>query len=137
MVAAPEENGGVQRIESLGQLVGTVLAYIVMGAVALVVFDLLFITIGGGEFGRVSGWVAAVPSVFVFSQQFRRYEGASRWTVALTGIVLGLGAGIASTLLLPPTWSSLVVGGIGGLVAALVYSALWYSGIKTYGEERP
>jgi hypothetical protein len=136
VTASPEERGG-PRIETLGQLIGTVLAYVVMGAAALIVFDLLFITIGGGEFGRVSGWVAAVPSVFVFSQQFRRYEGASRWTVALTGVVLGLGAGIASTLLLPPTWSPLLVGGVGGLVAALVYAALWYSGIKTYGEERP
>src|SRR5690606_23621030 len=62
VVASPEESGG-PRIETLGQLIGTVLAYVVMGAAALVVFALLFITSGGGAFGRVSGRVAAGPGV--------------------------------------------------------------------------
>ncbi|WP_156037502.1 hypothetical protein [Glycomyces tenuis] len=114
-----------------------VLAYVVMGAIALAVVDLLFVMVAGGDFGRISGWVAAVPSVFVFTEQFRRYEGGSRWAVVIIGVVLGLGAGIASTLLLPPTWPSLATGGVGGLVAALAYSVLWYAGIKIYGEERP
>lgn len=137
MAAAPGDADGRPRIETLGQLVGTVLAYVVMGAVALVVLDLLFIAVAGGDFGSISGWIAAVPSVFVFSEQFKRYEGASRWAVALLGVVLGLGAGIAATVLLPQTWPALAVGGVGGLVAALVYSALWHAGIRTYGEERP
>lgn len=133
----PEDQAEKPPIETLGQLIGTVLAYIAMGAIALVVIDLLFITVAGGGFGRISGWVAAVPSVFVFTEQFRRYEGLSRWVITLIGVVLGLSAGIASTTLLPLTWSPLAVGGVGGLVAALGYSALWYAGIKIYGEERP
>lgn len=130
-------SGDRPRTETLGQLIGTVLAYVVMGAIALAVVDLLFVTAAGGDFGGVSGWVAAVPSVFVFTDQFRRYEGGSRWAVAIACVVLALGAGIAATVLLPPTWPSLATGGIGGLVAALAYAALWYSGINTYGEERP
>ena len=134
---AEGKTDGKPRIETLGQLIGTVLAYVVMGAIALVVIDLLFIAVGGGDFGRISGWIAAVPSVFVFTEQFRRYEGASRWAVALIGVLLGIGAGIGATVLLPQTWPALATGGVGGLVSALVYSALWYAGIKTYGEERP
>ncbi|MCH7231347.1 hypothetical protein L0U85_10875 [Glycomyces sp. L485] len=134
---ADERTDGKPRIETLAQLLGTVLAYVVMGAIALVVIDLLFILVGGGNFGRISGWIAAVPSVFVFSDQFRRYIGGSRWAIALTGAALGIGAGIGATVLLPLTWPPLATGGIGGLAAALVYATLWYAGIKTYGEERP
>lgn len=125
------------RIETLGQLVGTVLAYLVMGAVALAVVDLLFVTAAGGDFGRIPGWMAALPTVFVFTDQFRRYTGASRWAITAVGAVLALGAGIAVTLLLPPTWLPLVTGGIGGLAAAVAFAVLWYAGIQTYGEERP
>jgi hypothetical protein len=31
----------------------------------------------------------------------------------------------------------MLTGGLGGLVAALVYAPLWFAGIKTFGEERP
>lgn len=125
------------RIETLGQLVGTVLAYLVMGAIALAVVDLLFVTFSGGDFGRIPGWMAAVPTVFVFTDQFRRCTGASRWAITVVGAILALGAGIAVTLLLPPTWLPLVTGGIGGLTAAVAFAVLWYAGIQTYGEERP
>ncbi|GAB3993431.1 hypothetical protein GCM10029992_05040 [Glycomyces albus] len=125
------------RIETLGQLIGTVLAYLVMGAVALAVVDLLFVTAAGGDFGRIPGWMAALPTVFVFTEQFRRYAGAARWAITVVGAVLALGAGIALTLLLPPTWLPLVTGGIGGLAAAVAFAVLWYAGIQTYGEERP
>ncbi|WP_460543154.1 hypothetical protein [Glycomyces halotolerans] len=123
-------------IDTLGQLVGTVLAYAVMGAIALVVVDFLFIVVAGGEFGRISGWIAALPTVFVFTEQFRRYEGGSRWVVAVGGVVLGIGAGAAAAVLVPQTWPPLATGGVGGLTAALAYSVLWYSGIRAYGEER-
>lgn len=130
------EEEGKPRVETLGQLVGTVLAYVVMGAIILVVVDLLFSAVVGDDFGRIPGWMAAVPSVFVFTDQFRRHEGASRWAVAVLGAVLGIGVGVAASVLLPQTWPPLAVGGIGGLVAALVYAALWYAGIKTFGRER-
>lgn len=121
----------------LVHLLGTVLAYVVMGTAALAVIDLLFIVAAGGEFGNVSGWVGAVPAVFVFNQRFKRYQGSSRWAVALIAIVLGLGAGVAATVFMPATWAPLATGAIGGLVAAFVYSVLWHAGINLYGKERP
>lgn len=136
MAGAGREEHGPQ-VETLGQLVGTVLAYLVMGVIALSVIDLVFVTVSGGGFGRISGWVAAVPTVFVFTEQFRRYAGASRWAVVLLGVILALGAGVSASILLPPTWLPLVTGGIGGLVTAVAFAVLWYAGIKTYGEERP
>ncbi|WP_198587233.1 hypothetical protein [Glycomyces xiaoerkulensis] len=132
----PDQARDKPRIDTLRELIGTVLAYVVMGAIALVVIDFLFSSATGQGFGRISGWMAALPTVFVFTDQFRRYEGPSRWAVSLTGVVLGLGAGTAAAALAPPTWLPMVAGGIGGLVAALVYATLWHTGISIYGEER-
>lgn len=122
---------------TLGQLVGTVLAYFVMGAGVLVVIDLVFVLPTGRSFGQTSGWIAALPTVWVYTERFRRYAGASRWGLMLLGVVLGLGAGLAVALIVPATWPPMLSGGLGGLTAALVYGPLWYAGIKTFGEERP
>jgi hypothetical protein len=121
---------------TLGQLVGTALAYFVMGAVVLAVIDLLFVIPSGRPFGETSGWIAALPTVWAYTGQFRRYGGAARWGVMLVGFLLGLGAGLAVGILLPPTWPPMVTGGLAGLTAALVYAPLWYAGVRTFGEER-
>jgi hypothetical protein len=125
------------KVETLGQLLGTSLAYFVMGAVVLVVIDLVFVLPTGRGFGQTSGWIAALPTVWVYTEQFRRYAGAARWGLMLVGVLLGLGAGIAAALIAPATWPPMLTGGLGGLVAALVYAPLWFAGIKAFGEERP
>jgi hypothetical protein len=125
------------KVETLGQLIGAVLAYFVMGAVVLVVIDLVFVLPTGRGFGETSGWIAALPTVWVYTEQFRRYEGGSRWGIMAAGVVLGLGAGLAVTVVAPATWLPMYSGGLGGLAAALVYAPLWYAGVKAFGEERP
>jgi hypothetical protein len=123
--------------DTLGRLVGTVAAYVVIGFLMLAVVDGLFALLGGGRFGQISGWIAAIMSVFAFTDQFRRYaDVGARWAVAALGVVLGLGAGAAATLFLPVTWVPLVTGAVGGLTAALVYAVVWYAGVRTFGEER-
>jgi hypothetical protein len=125
------------KVESLGQLMGAVLAYFVMGAGVLIVIDLVFVLPTGRGFGQTSGWIAALPTVWVFTEQFRRYAGAARWGLMLIGVVLGLGAGLAVAIIAPAAWPPMLSGGLGGLAAALVYGPLWYAGVKTFGEERP
>jgi hypothetical protein len=125
------------KVETLGQLIGAVLAYFVMGAVVLVVIDLVFVLPTGRGFGETSGWIAALPTVWVYTEQFRRYTGGSRWGIMAAGVVLGLGAGLAVTVVAPATWLPMYSGGLGGLAAALVYAPLWYAGVKAFGEERP
>ncbi|MCD0444190.1 hypothetical protein LO763_11210 [Glycomyces sp. A-F 0318] len=124
------------KAESLGQLMGAVLAYFVMGAGVLVVIDLVFVLPTGRGFGETSGWIAALPTVWVFTEQFRRYAGASRWALMGIGVVLGLGAGLAVAVIAPVAWPPMLSGGLGGLAAALVYGPLWYAGVKSFGEER-
>jgi uncharacterized membrane protein YjfL (UPF0719 family) len=125
------------KVETFGQLMGAVLAYFVMGAVALVLIDLVFVLPTGRGFGESSGWIAALPTVWVFTEQFKRYAGAARWGLMLVGVILGLAAGFAVAIILPVSWPAMLTGGVGGLVAALVYAPLWFAGIKTFGEERP
>ncbi|WP_051704706.1 hypothetical protein [Glycomyces sp. NRRL B-16210] len=125
------------KLDTLGQLTGTALAYFVIGAAVLIVIDLVFVLPTGRGFGNTSGWIAALPTVWVFTEQFRRYAGASRWAVMLLGAVVGLGAGAAAALIAPADWLPMFTGGFGGLAAALVYAALWHAAIKTFGEERP
>jgi hypothetical protein len=124
-------------VESLGQLMGAALAYFVMGAAVLVVIDLAFVLPTGRGFGQTSGWIAALPTVWVYTEQFRRYAGASRWGIMVVGVLLGLAAGLAAAVVAPATWLPMYSGGLGGLAAAFVYGPLWYAGIKAFGEERP
>ncbi|THV28081.1 hypothetical protein [Glycomyces paridis] len=124
------------KLDTLGQLTGTALAYFVMGAVALALIDLVFVLPTGRDFGQTSGWIAALPTVWVYTDQFRRYAGGSRWAVMLLGVVLGLGAGLAAAIVAPTSWPPMLSGGLGGLAAALVYGGLWHAGVKTFGEER-
>lgn len=125
------------KVESLGQLMGTALAYFVMGAAVLVVIDLVFVLPTGRSFGQTSGWIAALPTVWVFTEQFRRYAGAARWSLMLVGVLLGLGAGLAIAIILPPAWPAMLSGGLGALAAVFVYGPLWFAGIRAFGEERP
>ncbi|MDA1358417.1 hypothetical protein O1R50_02225 [Glycomyces luteolus] len=124
------------KVETLGQLLGTALAYFVMGAVVLVIIDLVFVLPTGRTFGNTSGWIAALPTVWVYTEQFRRYTGAARWGLMLVGVLLGLAAGFAVAVIAPTAWPPMLTGGLGGLAAALVYGPLWYAGIKAFGEER-
>ena len=124
------------KVETLGQLMGTVLAYFVMGAAVLVVIDLVFVLPTGRGFGHTSGWIAALPTVWVYTEQFRRYAGAARWGLMLVGVLLGLAAGFAVAIIAPVSWLPMYAGGLGGLAAALVYGPLWYAGINAFGEER-
>lgn len=133
----PEQQSAERpQTEGLEQLMGAVLAYFVMGAAVLVVIDLVFVLPTGRGFGQTSGWIAALPTVWVYTEQFRRYTGPSRWGIMLAGVLLGLAAGLAATLIAPANWLPMYSGGLGGLAAALVYGPLWYAGAKAFGEER-
>lgn len=133
---AREQPAERPKAETLGQLLGTALAYFVMGAVVLVVIDLVFVLPTGRGFGQTSGWIAALPTVWVYTEQFRRYAGARRWGLMLVGVLLGLAAGFAVALIAPTAWPPMLTGGLGGLTAALVYGPLWFAGINAFGEER-
>ncbi len=118
------------RVVSLPQLLVAVLIGAATGVVALVVIDGVFALIGLGEFGRASGWLAAILPALLFFDDFRAWRPHPvRFVAALVAAVVGLGlgmvvAGLAAAL--PPLSS----GAVGAAVATLVYSVVWFVGIR-------
>jgi hypothetical protein len=118
------------RILAVTDLLGLALAGLVIGILALVIFDGGFALLGAGEFGRASGWLAVILPAWAFVEEFRAWDiGPARIAAALVGgavsITLGLlVAGIISGL--DPLWS----GAAAATAFALAYALVWFYGIR-------
>jgi|SoiMethySBSTD1v2_1073268.scaffolds.fasta_scaffold1083934_2 hypothetical protein len=119
----------VQRVTRLTDLLAQVLAGFVISVVGVVIIDGFFALIGLGEFGNLNGWLALVFPFTVFAGQFTVSKGErGRGLVAALGTVLAIGLGVIGATSfnnLPP----IVSGGIGALVATVVYAAAWHIGL--------
>ncbi|SBT53912.1 hypothetical protein [Micromonospora narathiwatensis] len=117
------------RIRTLGDLLGVSLAGLVIGVLALVLFEWAFATMGAGAFGRTNGWLAVILPVWLFWDDFRAWEfGAARVVAALAGVAVGIFAGLLAAGLaagLPP----LVSGGLAAAVFTVVYAVIWFPGV--------
>ncbi|WP_444949587.1 hypothetical protein [Micromonospora ureilytica] len=132
----PEQQGGFPRrdadgrIRTLGDLLGVCLAGLVIGVLALVLFDWAFASIGAGDFGHTNGWLAVILPAWLFWDDFRAWEfGAARVLAAVVAaavgvfvglLVAGLGAG------LPPLLSGALAAGS----FTVAYAALWFPGVR-------
>jgi hypothetical protein len=118
------------RFARVGDLLGTALAGLVIGVLALLLFDVLLSIIGWGRFGQVSGWPAAVLPVWFFIEDFRAWRGTTSRLVAAgvaAAVALALGllaAGLTAGL--PPLASS----GLGVLVGTVGYALIWFYGVR-------
>lgn len=118
------------RIRVSGDLVGVALAGLVIGLLALVLFDGLFTWLGDGGFGAANGWLAVILPAWLFWDDFRAWEfGAARVVAALSAATLAVVTGLVAAGLgggLP----SLVSGALGAAVFTLVYAVLWFHGVR-------
>ncbi|MEV1145081.1 hypothetical protein [Micromonospora sp. NPDC049799] len=118
------------RVLSLGDLLGVGLAGLVVGLVALVLFDFAFVSFGAGEFGRANGWLAVILPAWLYWDDFRAWEfGAARVAAALAAGVLAGAAGLAVAGLVagaPP----LLSGGLGAAAFTLGYAVVWFPGVR-------
>ncbi len=118
------------RIISLTDLVGVVAAGLVVGLLALILFDWGFALVGLGYFGRANGWLAVILPAWIFVEEFRAWgPGRARFAVALVAIAIGittglLAAGVASAL--PPLWS----GAVAAAAFTLAYALIWFFGVR-------
>ena len=108
----------------LGELVLAGAGGVVLGAVLVVVVDLVFALASLGGFGSASGVLAILPAVFVYVEEYRKQP--LFWLAILCALLalilaLGSGYGIASLTGLPPLWSGIVA----AMVGAVVYAVLW------------
>ncbi|MEV4117714.1 hypothetical protein [Micromonospora sp. NPDC049645] len=133
---APEQQGGFPRrdaeghIRTLGDLLGVCLAGLVIGVLALVLFEWAFASIGSGDFGHTNGWLAVILPAWLFWDDFRAWEfGAARVVAAVVAAAVGvfvglLVAGLASGL--PP----LVSGALAAAGFTVAYATVWFPGVR-------
>lgn len=117
------------RILTLGDLLGVSLAGLVIGLLALLVFEWAFASIGAGGFGRTNGWLAVILPLWLFWDDFRAWEfGAARVIAALVAGAVGVLAGLLAAGLaagLPP----LVSGALAAAVFTVGYAVIWFHGV--------
>jgi hypothetical protein len=118
------------RIDVLPDLLGVVLAGLVIGVLALVLLDWVFALAGFGTFGRANGWLALILPAWLFVEEFRAWgPGPARVLAAATCAALGVALGLLVSGLardLPP----LASGALGAAVAALSYAVTWFSAVR-------
>lgn len=108
----------------MGELLLAGAGGVVLGAVLVVVVDLVFALASLGGFGTASGVLAILPAVFVYLEEYRKRPFF--WLAILCALLalilaLGSGYGIATLTGLPPLWSGIVA----AMVGAVVYAVLW------------
>ncbi|MDG4790581.1 hypothetical protein O7626_32500 [Micromonospora sp. WMMD1102] len=118
------------RIMVLADLLGVALVGVVVGMLALLVFDFGFSLLGLGEFGRASGWLALVLPAWIFVEEFRAWRfGPARVAAALVAAAVGIAAGLLAAGLAAST-PPLVSGGLGAAVFAIAYALVWFVGVR-------
>lgn len=122
------DDGG--RIGVLADLLGVALAGVVVGMLALLLFDGSFALIGLGDFGQASGWLAVILPAWVFVEEFRAWNvGPARVAAALVAAAVGITAGLFAAGLATPT-PPLVSGGLAAAVFAVAYAVIWFVGVR-------
>jgi hypothetical protein len=121
------------RLATIGDLTGTALAGLVVGAVVLLIFQTVLSLANISDFGDASGWLAVILPVWLFIEEFRAEGwGANRIIVAALsvgfGVALGLSlAGFAARGFdLPSLFSGLV----GATTFTIVYCLVWFYGLR-------
>jgi hypothetical protein len=119
------------RVITVGDLLGTALAGLVIGIVVLLVFESVLAVTRLSSFGHTSGWLAMVLPLWLFTEEFRAAGwGFQRLVVAGLaggfGVAIGLsGAGFAASV-----FPSLVSGFVGAAVCTVVYCLIWFYGLR-------
>ncbi|MGC4886287.1 hypothetical protein [Micromonospora sp. DT227] len=117
------------RILTLGDLLGVTLAGLVIGVLALLLFEWAFAALGAGGFGGTNGWLAVILPLWLFWDDFRAWEfGAARVLAALVGLGVGVLAGLLAAGLaagLP----ALFTGALAAAVFTVVYAVIWFHGV--------
>jgi hypothetical protein len=119
------------RLATFPDLAGVALAGLVCGFVVLLVFEGVMSLLRLSEFGDASGWIALVLPVWLFTEEFRAAGwGAGRIIVAILGAGFGVAIGMTLAGLSAGPFPSLVSGAIGALGLTVVYSAVWFYGLR-------
>src|SRR5262245_46432467 len=91
------------RLATIGDLLGTALAGLVIGVVLLLVFEAVLSLTRVASFGNTSGWLALILPLWLFTEEFRAARwGAYRIVVAALAAGFGVAAGLIAAGLVAP-----------------------------------
>lgn len=118
------------RVVHLVELLLAAVLGVLVGLAALALIDGIIALIGLATFGSASGWLALILPALLFFDELRAWRGHGvRFLVAIVGAAVAIGLGLIVSGLtdgLPP----MVAGALGAAVAAIVYSFVWFLGIR-------
>ena len=120
------------RLATIGDLLGTALAGLVIGAVLLLAFEAILALFRASEFGHTSGWLALILPLWLFTEEFRaaRATGPYRVVVAVLGAGFGVAVGLSLVGLVAPAFPQLVSGLVGAGSFTVVYCLVWFYGLR-------
>jgi hypothetical protein len=124
------------RVISLPEFVGMALAYTIVNGVGLALIDGLIALVGLTDFGRSTGWLMLILPGLLFFDELRAWRGYGvRFLVGIVSAVVAIGVGLIGAAVardLPPILS----GGVGAVIAVMVYAPLWFLSIRWLTGER-
>jgi hypothetical protein len=125
--ARKDEQG---RVVNLPQLLGVALGYWAINAIGLLAIDGLLSLAGGSSFGDSSGWLTLILPALLLFEDFRAWRAHRRRYLA---VVVAAAVAVALGLLTAGaahSWVPLAAGGVGALVALVVYILVWFVGVR-------
>jgi hypothetical protein len=120
------------RLATIGDLLGTALAGLVIGAVLLLAFEAILALTRAAEFGHTSGWLALILPLWLFTEEFRaaKDQGPYRVVVAVLGAGFGVATGLIFVGLVAPIFPALASGLVGAATFMIVYCLIWFYGLR-------
>jgi hypothetical protein len=125
------------RILRLPEFLVVALGYTVVNAVGLALIDGLIAVLGFTGFGRSSGWLALILPGLLYFDDLRAWRPYGvRFLVAIVAALVGIGLGLI-VVGVAPSLPPIVSGGVGAVVAVVVYAPIWFLGIRWLTGEQP
>ncbi|MET0422658.1 MAG: hypothetical protein ABW046_02210 [Actinoplanes sp.] len=119
------------RLATIGDLIGTAFAGLVVGVVLLLAFEAIMAVTRVSEFGDTNGWLASILPVWLFVEEFRAEGyGAHRVVVALLAGGFGVAAGLSLASVAAEVFPVLVSGLVGAATMTVVYCLIWFYGLR-------
>jgi hypothetical protein len=119
------------RLATIGDLIGTALAGLVVGAVVLLVLEAVLTLLHVSPFGGTSGWLAMILPVWLFIEEFRAEGwGASRVVVGVLAAGFSVAIGLSIAGFAATQFPSLVSGLAGATTCTVVYCLIWFYGLR-------
>ncbi|GGK97175.1 hypothetical protein [Mangrovihabitans endophyticus] len=119
------------RVAAAPDLIGVALGGQTIGFVVLLAYEGIMSLLRLSEFGHASGWLSLILPLWLFVEEFRAATyGAYRVVVAILGVGFGLAAGMTLAGLAAQTFPPLVSGTVGAAASVVVYSLVWFYGLR-------